>query len=128
MPSRVDGARSDGAGFDEATEPNIDTDRIVRGTVSVYKRQRMQPVSTGTLMPKLPARPFWITRDTDPDTGQLEDAIDVWTKAPYHDGGQWFLDLAEMDDHHATRLTLTRAARVLPTLPDDDRQCVAYGA
>jgi len=106
------------------TRPNPAPD-IIATTVSRYKRGRAQDAE-GMHTPILPARPFWITRDTDPETGVLEDAVDVWTRRPYNDGGQWYVDMLDMDDHHNNRIAIPRAARALPTLPDDERQCIFY--
>lgn len=89
--------------------------------------------------------PLWITRDSDPVTGVVEDHVDVWTSAPVRHLVSIPEEAARRLRVHAPALAVTwvtadfdstgRVARLpiaaaraaFPCVPEDDRQCVRIG-
>ena len=89
--------------------------------------------------------PVWLTRDSDPVTGEIGDSVDVWSTPPVR-------HLVSIPEEAARRLGIrapapavtwvtgewdlqgrvacipVAAARaVFPCVPEDDRQCVRIG-
>jgi len=89
--------------------------------------------------------PLWITRDSDPVTGEVEDYVDVWSAAPVRHlvsipeeaarrlrvlrpapAVTWVT--ADFDlTGRVARIPLAAAAATFPAVPEDDRQCVRIG-
>lgn len=80
--------------------------------------------------------PLWITRDSDPITGELDLEVDVWTSLPVRHtititdtGGRsstWVTGEFDVSGRLCA-LPLAAALAAFPTLPDDDRQCIVIG-
>lgn len=71
-----------------------------------------------------PKRPFWLTRDTCPITGKLDDTVEVWSSPPEHRYGTWchpHIEYVRLE-----RITLAAARRRFPTIPETDLECVRY--
>lgn len=89
--------------------------------------------------------PLWVTRDSDPVTGEVEDYVDVWSAAPVRHlvsipeeaarrlrvlrpapAVTWVT--ADFDlTGRVARIPLAAAAATFATVPEDDRQCVRIG-
>lgn len=80
--------------------------------------------------------PLWVTRDSDPITGALDDECDVWNAAPvrhlvtFAETGApsvtWVTGEFDISGRVA-RVPVAAARAMFPTIPDDDRQCVRIG-
>lgn len=77
--------------------------------------------------PKQPTKRFtyWVTRDADPDTGQVSPTCRVWLTSPRRhtlDRGSFWLGRAR-DDLYG-EWTLEQCYYYCKVTPDDDRQCI----
>jgi hypothetical protein len=85
----------------------------------------MPKLTTGR--PKAPQRTYtyWLTRDTEPDTGALSPEIRVWLSQPSRRdigrGRVW--STPDMGDLYG-QWTIDDALYYVRTYPDDDRQCI----
>ena len=82
---------------------------------------------------------IWITRDSDPVTGEICDEVDVWSSRPVRhqiSAGEPELGIArsymwvsgEFDiSGRVAALPLAAARACFPCVPDDDRQCIVIG-
>jgi hypothetical protein len=73
---------------------------------------------------------YWITRDRDPVTGELDDMVDIWTKHPpreavWQAGVVWcFPDPDDTVDFHVGRALATRVKVELGVIPETDLECI----
>ncbi len=71
---------------------------------------------------------YWLTRDSDPDTGVADDVVRVWLSQPtrYSVGDHGCFWLAPMPDHFAD-WSFEECLAGPRVYPDDSRQCIRCG-
>lgn len=72
---------------------------------------------------------YFVTRDSDPDTGALTDYVEVWFAKPIRHrvgdrGACWVPPDAPSSTLRFARWPLEECLRRTGTIPDDDRQCL----
>jgi hypothetical protein len=90
-----------------------------------HKRRRKPPVEPPAAAPR--AYTIFVTRDSDPVTGELSPRVDAWFASPKRlvvgDRGALWWPPRGLDDR-AGVWTLEVCRRHAKTVPDDDRQCL----
>lgn len=74
---------------------------------------------------------YWVTRDSDPETGVPNDTVDVWYSKPVRHrvgerGAFWLDDDSLITERYAT-WSLASARVTAGVVPDDDTQCIRIG-